>query len=423
MSRKWKNAVGVLLIIVVVAAVVAGVTVAVLDNNKKKTEVEYFVDVAPTDYTADENVVYVKRFRDTVENLFSFLSEELKLKTFADRVLNAASLARIPAEKLDGVATAIKKVDLASIGSDLVNIDEEKIRRFAERSTLSVMQGAVSDLFSYSGLSTGEFAAFLYEYLALYGTETYKATLAVLGKETFVDFVGATLFVVTETGKMGTGIVSHGQAIQAAAYEYGSIVKDAYAVGDDVFSEAFGLRFNRMEGSEDSVAFMNEKTGPLFCLMGYLFSEISFSTAENLAEKNFSSDNVSAYVALAKDILRGADAFLSDYGERMGAGDYDELAAVIIEYYDRLNRARYLSLSVDLSADQMREYLEERRAGTTKFFSALRALGTEGDYTEEERAAQVADFSAFSEELNELGEAFIYLWFAERAGELDEEAQ
>ena len=96
MSVKWKNAVGILLIVVIVAAIVAGVTVAALDENKKTSEVEYFIDYAPVDYSAAENVIYVRSFRDTVEGIMSLFAEELHLTQFADRALTAASLARIP---------------------------------------------------------------------------------------------------------------------------------------------------------------------------------------------------------------------------------------------------------------------------------------------------------------------------------------
>ena len=421
MSVKWKNAVGILLIVVIVAAIVAGVTVAALDENKKTSEVEYFIDYAPVDYSAAENVIYVRSFRDTVEGIMSLFAEELHLTQFADRALTAASLARIPAYKLDGISTAIRQIEPSAWGETVFDLSDEQIKRLASLTTSSVLRNAVSEFFSISGLTTREFAAFLYEYQNLYGVAEYKAALSILGKDTFIDLVGSTLFLIVRSSNVGEGAISDAHALLAAFYEYGETLKQSYSRGSSALLTATGLRFTSIDETDAHLPYLNAKTPYLFALAGYVFSEIGLSSAEAIVEKRLSGTDYAAYSSLAKDLYRGATVFIERYGADF-AQDYDELSAVLVRYFDEANRANYASIDVDTEREEIKTYLNERTEACEKFFTALRSLAIGGEYTEEQKAEQIADFAAFSNELNVLCESMFSLWVVQRAGEIGEEA-
>lgn len=419
MSEKWKNVVGILIIVAVVAAIVAGVTMATLDNRSTK-EVEYFIDDAPSDYSAPENVVYVRLFRDTVENLFSSVYDDWKLTDFADRLLRAASKARIPAYKLEGMARAIRQANLNEWWEDFQVKSTEQIRAQLGQTTSEVFRNAVCELFDLSGLTTREFALFLYRYLELYGAPEYQTALAVVGQDSFVDFVGSTCFVLQQTRSFGQGNETNASSILAASYEYGEIIKRACSFGMDSFCLVFGLNPDHLD--EQLIAqmpYITEKTGYLFCLMGYLFSEMSAETAKSFADKFDGSDD---YVTMAKDVMRGAESFIRDYGESFGAADYDELAAIFVVYVEEMYRGEFVSLSVDVTDEVFKEYLSTARKETAAGLDAIRSLAT-AEPTDEQRELWISDVKKLGAWLNEYAESYIYFWVIQRFGELGEEVE
>lgn len=392
MENFKRNAVGITLLILVAVAIIAVVVIAAVNANKPKVDNEYFIDTAPIDYGAAENVVYVKRFHDTVGDYFNSLSTQINLDGFADRLINALSAARIPAVKLDGLATAIKNNDLGKI-SEAVNggqITEDMLKEILNKTNVDILGSFFRSFYEESGLTSEEFGAFIYSYLNLYSSNDYKAALNAVGRENFIELISYTTYFLSAIDEINEdNLFREDGVLSAAFYQLGAVLKAGADGGVENLEKVLG--FEWIFGSDrENYEKINVYTAPLKGSLGYLFplagcvlKEIDSETLEVLQKTDLSNDaeNIYAKSKAIKAAARGIDKFIAEFGNGYGVESADGVFARLQIAMENVYGAIFVA------SDGNREMFDELKQNSAKMmnnFSAAFELFKETDLTVEE---------------------------------------
>lgn len=435
-----RNAVGITLLIILALAVIAVVVVTAVDANKIEESNVYFIDGAPIDYNATENVVYVKRFRDAVSNYFSSVSSQINLNRFADRLLNALSVSRVSVSKLDTLATAINKYELNEIfaGVGEGEITEEWLTEILSKTSMDLFGSFFRRFFKETGLTSEELGLFIYNYLNIYGGDGYKTALNAVGKNNFIDLLSFTTFFLSSYGDTENGSLSETGAMEAALYQMGAVLKNAAAGGVENLEKALGLvwiygndKDNYEEINAYSVA-LNGKIGYIFPLFGCILKEIDAETVRIVSDKEESGDKyIRSRILVAKTVNRGLEKFIAEYGDKFGAKDKAELTAQIKLIFSNLYGT--VVASSDGDRERFDALVNETYGRIDRFIAALEALNDcddDFDYICNLTAEEKEKLTLFSKDLAVLkGDADTFLaatfysWSMARLYEIAREVQ
>lgn len=379
-----RNAVGISLVILVTLAIIGGVVYVAVDSNRPDPVTEFFIDTAPVDYTTKENVIYVKKFRDAVNGFLAEITG-INVSNFADQIVEAMSISRIPAEKLGGMADAVNQNDLTGLIDALNNasLTEEQIIELFETTSLEFVSSFLDGLFDKSGLTSEEFGLVLYNYLVLYGGQEYSLLLSAFGKDNFVSLIGDTAYFITTVNdvKEGTGEYVDSHAMSAAFYQLGTVfLKAESAAGVDTLEKVLLLRWNYGEDKNNYerinvyTAALREKIGYLIPLFGCVLRSVGAEEVEwgrLYADTGKDADLVYSQSLIAKSVGKGLNEFILSYGEKFGCVDRETLALQIKSVIENLYKAQTLTSGGSLEAEKFVERLNNHLNATDEFFDAL----------------------------------------------------
>lgn len=446
MTYGKRNAVGIALVILVTLSIIGGVVYVAVDANRPDPVTEFFIDTAPVDYTSEENVIYVKKFRDAVNGFLAELTG-INASTFTDRLVEAMSISRIPAEKLGGMADAVNTNDLTGLIDALNNasLTEEQVLKLFETTSMQFVSSFLDGLFDKSGLTSEEFGTVLYNYFLLYGGSEYSALLSAFGKDNFISLIGDTSYFITTVNdvKSGTGEYVDSHAMSAAFYHLGTVFLKAESAGTDTLEKVLLLRWNYGEDKNNYdkinvyTAALNNKIGYLFPLFGCVLRSIGAEEVERgrlYAETGKDADLVYSQALIAKSVGKGLDEFILSYGEKFGCSDRETLEAQLKALVENLYKAQTLTVGGSLEAENFTERLKDHLGAIEEFFDALVVLEEiDHDYdtlVEMEKDGSIAYLAESSRSLwalEEVADVFnasvIYMWASQILYDLAGEVQ
>ena len=440
MNTRWKNAVGVIIIVILSALIVAGAVVSALGNNSNQSEKEIFIDVAPIDYTAEENVVAVRRFHSAVANYFSQISQTLSLQNFADRVVLACSRARIPAYKLNVIADVIHNYEPTEILSALNNdssITEDQIIALFAMDTPLFAVDIMHALFTETDLTGEEFGRFVYEYLNEYGSVGYKSALSAVGKDVFIDFVGSASYFISQLKDYnnGSGKLTDSAAFVSACYQMGTVAKAMASVSSVTnvekvlgFDWSFDPSIAEYNALMTRITELRGKFVATLNLLGMVLRNLSYDSVDKTFNAETQAQKAAATITLAKDIKYALDTFVDEYGTDLNIGSLDELKAMyIIATDDIYYSMKYVSNS-DVTNEQFLNSVSgmhdnyEKLFGALTYLSALNydesAINALDEGTRTDLYNKCDDFAALSYDSPYILESILYLWGSARLYEL-----
>lgn len=437
MNARWKNAIGVIILIIVSATIIAGAVFSAVESKEKGVEKELFLDVAPVDYSAEENMIYAKRFRDAIASYFAPVTTEMSLGDFADKVLNACSLARIPAYKLDRMAQVIKRYDVGELQNALANgseITEEQVQKLFEKENPAFIAEILHSFFAETGLTGEEFGNFVYQYLINYASADYKSALALVGKDVFTEFVGATAYFLSQMKDYSEheGRLADAYAFEAAAYQMGSVfVATANSAPAATVEKALGFAWSydpTLTNYAELTVVLNELKGKFFTAL-LITGEIMRSVrAESLDEATDDTGFILSRISLAKDIKRGLDNYIARYGSDT---DLNLLKATFSAVVDDIYYAFAYVAGGDTTGEAFVTALNNVRAHYEDFFASLIYLDGLDLSAVDIDSASEADknallikaqkLSALNDDATFITESLLYLWGSSRLYELKKE--
>ena len=445
-SVRAKNAIIIILIVTISVAIIAGAVYVAVDGNKNNGEREYFFDTAPIDYSTQKNFAYANLFRDAVAQYLSPVSTQIDLSKFADRLLAAMSVTRIPAEKLGGMATAIRRNNLNDIGGGIDgDITEKELEELLKISGLKVISDFLDGFFAESGLTGEETGRFLYNYMELYSAESYKTALHLIGEDDFVKFVSTTTYFLTSVSdiKEGTGDYVNSAVLKAALYEAGSAYLNVGSKGTETIERVLGLRFHFDEDKANSsmingyAAAINGKLGCVIPLIGYVLREIKTDDIERArlySQDGKEGDLIISQTGFARSIKAGMEKFLLAYGDKRGAENLAELTSQLIALTKNLYSAQIVTAGVDPSImedEDIKAYFAASEKSFETFFAAVEKLSHTAmsdeiidGMTEEERKELVStakNIWSLEKESGTFVTAVTYMWAAQRLYEAEKE--
>lgn len=445
-SVRAKNAIIIILVVTISVAIIAGAVYVAVDGNKNNGDREYFFDTAPIDYSTQENFAYANLFKKAVAEYLSPISSQINLSAFADRLLAAMSVTRIPAEKLGGMASAIKKNNLNDIVGNIDgDITEEELEKLLHISGLKVISDFLDGFFEESGLTGEETGKFLYNYMELYSAENYKTALHTVGEDNFVKFVSTTTYFLTSVSdiKEGTGDYVNSAVLKAALYEAGSAYLNVGSKGADVLEQVLGFNFHYDEDKTYSAeingyaAAIKGKSGCVIPLLGYVLREIKTDDIERarLYSQNHKDDDlIISQAGFARSVKAGIEKFLLAYGEKIGAENLTELKLQLISLAKNLYSAQILTAGIEpsiLENEEMKEYFAASAESFETFFATVEKLSDMDisdeiidGMSEEERKELVStakNMWSLEGESGTFVTAVTYMWAAQRLYEAEKE--
>ncbi len=445
-SVRAKNAIIIILVVTISVAIIAGAVCVAVDGNKNNGDREYFFDTAPIDYSTQENFTYANLFKKAVAEYLSPVSSQIDLSAFADRLLAAMSVTRIPAEKLGGMASAIRKNNLNDIVGNIDgDITDEKLEELLKISGLKVISDFLDGFFTESGLTGEEAGKFLYNYMELYSAENYKTALHVIGEDNFVKFVSTTTYFLTSVSdiKEGTGDYVNSTVLKAALYEAGSAYLDMGSKGTDVLEQVLGFNFYYDEDKTYSAeingyaAAINGKLGCVIPLLGYVLREIKtydIERARLYSQDGKDGDLIVSQAGFARSVKAGTEKFLLAYGDKIGAENLAELKSQLISLTKNLYSMQMVTAGIDpskLAGEEMEEYFSASEKSFDTFFAAVEKLSDANlsdeiidGMSEEERKELVStakNMWALEDESGTFVTAVTYMWAAQRLYEAEKE--
>ncbi len=445
-SVRAKNAIIIILVVTISVAIIAGAVYVAVDGNKNNGDREYFFDTAPIDYSTQKNFAYANLFKDAVAQYLSPISSQIDLSAFADRLLAAMSVTRIPAEKLGGMASAIRKNNLNDIVGNIDgDITDEELEELLKISGLKLISDFLDGFFEESGLTGEETGKFLYNYMELYSAENYKTALHAMGEDIFVKFVSTTTYFLTSVSdiKEGTGDYVNSVVLKAALYEAGSSYLDMGSKGTEVTESVLGLRFHFDEDKTYSAeingyaAAINGKLGCVIPLLGCVLREIKTDDIERArlySQDGKDGDLIISQAGFARSVKAGTEKFLLAYGDIIGAENLAELKSQLISLTKNLYSAQMVTAGIDpskLDGEEIKEYFAESEKSFDTFFAAVEKLSDTDlsdeiidGMSEEERKELVStakNMWSLEEESGTFVTAVTYMWAAQRLYEAEKE--
>lgn len=345
MNKERKKTIFAIIALVLLLSICMGMVVYIfMQSNKEKPDWELFIDIAPVDYSSQENYFSVMRFKDNTNKFISQIFNGVNATTLTDRVILSLSKARIPAEKLGTMATAIAAINVNDIYNSLNSSDitEDNILDFMQTTTMEYISQAIHKFFVASNLTEEEFSRFLYVYLSDYTSKEYLLYLNLLGKDNFISFFSNSIYLINtlseiqETG--GKNISDY--ALQAVFYQLGSVyTKIVNEVGVDVIEKVlcFDWHFKNSNGSENEVAndiYSNIKgrIGLIVGILGAIMQQTDVNTINAFREytKETSNEKIKTDKLIYSQILMAKtikDALNKLYTAKSGIKDFDDMVA------------------------------------------------------------------------------------------------
>jgi len=386
---------------VLVLAILSGTIIyTVIQSSQKKSDWELFIDAAPVDYSTEENYFFVLRFKDSAKKFISSVFNGADATVLVDRVVISLSKARIPAEKLGAMATAIAQTDINKISQSLNNMEitEDNIMEFMQITTMEYIAQALHEFFSVSGLTEEEFSRFLYEYLKEYSPKDYIIYLDIFGKENFIAFFSNSIYLINtlseikETG--GENISNY--ALQAVFYQLGSvylsIIND---VGVDVVENVlcFDWSFEDQNGqldTEKNALFetMQGKIGLIAGVFGSLMKELDVFTIKTIRDYILEEDEgriksdkqIYSQMLMAKSIKSSLSTL---YSAKTGIADFDDMVGTYLIVIKNAVILNYLMSGGNSDDEIIIEACEQIDGNMARYKGAIEYL-SELEYTYEE---------------------------------------
>lgn len=436
---------GVAIVILLAAVIITGVVLVAVDANKKTEEKEFFIDSAPLDYGVAENVVYVKRFRDAVTKYLNSISQDLNLTGFADRLLNALSVSRVPAEKLGGMATAINKHSIDGIlGSiDGGELTEEQLQEIFAKTSFDFIGEFLNSFFDESGLTGEEFGLFLYNYLNIYGSAEYKIALNAVGKVNFVQLLSCSTYFITSVNDIqnGGGQFVNAFVLQSAFYQLGTVLlKSTDIAGTEVLERVLGLEWHYGDDRDNAsdinfyTANLKGKMGYILPLMGCILRAADAETIDVCWDYSSEKNEINliySQIKSAKTVKKGMEEFIKLYGEDFGADNITELTAQFKLLTENLYKAQMSVARKDLNDEAFKKILSDcmeridRFIGSCEYLSGINYTVEEiNALSESERqflAEKAADMQIMEYDADYFISSVIYMWASQRLYEVTKE--
>ncbi len=337
---KNKNLLLLISVILVFVLLCGMILSIVFLSGRKNAEWEHFVDDKGLEYYSDENELafsYVTEFSSALQNYFSnstlkFLGLDKNVQQLTDRVITAMQDARIPAIRLKTIATVINEHKLPTLLSG-ITIPAETLEEFtlwldtltisaSKQSMFSLLSGFINSFLEVTTLSEDELSGFIYAYLYRYGSDKYRLTLDLYGKERFISFFSDTLFAIRTINRTtdSKGISVSMEALRSSLYQLGKFYIDISKITE--IEKLFGFPETiPTEKYPYSAEFMQENykkaygtTTHILRYLGYLLSSFTKEQLQAYLEyKNFVSDN---YTELAMYSILKEQGLLSESQEK-----------------------------------------------------------------------------------------------------------
>jgi len=241
LSRKSKiSVIAIVLILVLSAGMV--LSVYFIENQKAPTW-EYYQDKTAITYYDTGNeygfqcaTAFSSAMKNYLKgNVTSYISYNINIDTFCSRLIQAMSDARIPAVRLEVISKVITTNDFITLMDKLLKSMDSYdtfedwsyavTKQVADESVFSTVSSFFSSFFEITTLTVDEVSKIVYCYLARYGSEPYKAYLALFGEEKFLSLLSDTLYVMNTLNgvKNTTALTFTTEALRSSLYQLGSI--------------------------------------------------------------------------------------------------------------------------------------------------------------------------------------------------------
>lgn len=387
-NKKWLSVTALILLLAVLLALVI---YGFVPSSKDKPEWELFIDEAPVNYDAEENYFFVMRFQDSAKTFLSKVFSGVDGTALTDRVVLALKKARIPAEKLGTMATAINNFNLDRIQEvlDKTEITEEDIMEYLETTTVEYLSSAIHKFFATSNLTEEEFSKFLYVYLKDYAPSDYKLYLDLLGRENFIAFFSNSIYLINTLGDIketgGESISDY--ALQAVFYQLGSVyTKMVDEAGVDVIEKVLCLdwNFEKIDGTANVEANtiysrVKGRLGLIVDVLGAVMQQADTNTInafrehskEQSTEKIKTDKFIYSQVFMAKTIKNAMENL---YNAKTGIEDFDELITVYENVVANIIVLNYVNSGGAESDEAIIEQVNIIKANMTKYSGAINYL-------------------------------------------------
>ncbi len=404
MEKSKTKTVLIITAIVLLVAILTGIIIyTAIQSSPKKEEWELFIDIAPVDYSAEDNYFYVMRFKDNSKKFISTVFNGADGTALTDRIISAMSKARIPAEKLGTMATAISEINLNELSNNLADLDitEDDILDFMQTTTMEYIATSLHKFFTKSGLTEEEFSRFLYAYLRDYAPKDYLVYLDIFGKDNFIAFFSNSIYLINTLGDIketgGENVSDY--ALQAVFYQLGSvylsIIND---VGVDVVEKVllFDFDFIDQNGNletEKKELFIPVKgrIGLIAGILGSIMKEIDVNTinvmrdyiAEEGEGRIKTDKQIYSQILMAKIIKISLNRM---YSAKTGIANFNDMASVYLTAIKNTVKLNYLISGGSLEDQLIIDACEQIDGNMSRYIGAINYL-SELNYTYEEITA------------------------------------
>ena len=348
MNNKVKIVFSVLSVLLIVGILggMIGTTVVLSKKSEKEWEYKQYdqeLEYFSADY-ANVDFGYITNFKKQISvylggllnaEFAGFLNIEkvleVRLSSFADKVVNAMAMARISAEKLNAISRMLQENPISGIYTrfsdffdrlaETENVESEIINFISNASIFSVLGDLLHDFMEKTTLTENEIANFIYYYILQNESEEYLEYFHKMGKEYFIKIVSETVYALSS---MQSESLDHYNQeslfyiIQTILYELGDLYLDISDLtgGVDTFEHVFRFTWNyntQYESYEELNALTAEvkgDIGTLCIVMGLFLKEISvddisvFYTFRNAEWNEREQKMIVASIALSQTVQR-----------------------------------------------------------------------------------------------------------------------
>ncbi len=250
--NKKRLVIPIITLVLTVIILVGMIASTIILSQKKETKWNYYVDDEKLHYYEDPSeysFACVTEFRAALKGYIGntalqFLDLNSKVDKLCDRIILSMEQARIPATKLATIAKVMNENRLpmlfTRIDTPFNTIEEfsewsdNLVLSVTDENTFSILSSFINSFLEISTLTEEEFSLILYYYLYDYGSDTYRITLELFGKDLFVSFLSDTFFAIRTIYRTNDtkGISLSMNALRASLYQMGKFYIDLSAVGN-----------------------------------------------------------------------------------------------------------------------------------------------------------------------------------------------
>lgn len=417
MKESLKKNIIALIAVVLSLILLSGMIASTIILSTRKTENwEYNNSSEAIDYYSDSQDFdkVIGEFRNKLLSYFNelfgsngnqFVDFGLLYSSYADAIVNACSLARIPPSKLEAMADALERHSVSSVFARIKNAigdikdieDFEKIleKYLSNYSFISVLSNFLNGFLSETTLSETELARMVYYYLINYSSKEYAAYLVLMGEDVFVEILSNTISVISMLKSLSSnansyGIIATTGSIKSVLYQLGSIYCSAYnafavnGITDDTLEKAlcltwdFNSKYLNREALQERSERIRGKLADLLYFLGTIMKNIGNEDIEAYLNYSYSDDETkeNLYICSALKLAETVEVSFNKAKNDMKF-KYDSIEDLSASYADvSIVLGEIWALQIDSGIDDAEEVNEVKKSVFSNFSNGCAYLNS-----------------------------------------------